>query len=117
MCIFFTGFHHTRLPNYFPESCLLIAIGFLTGFIISLLPDRYQGEISGSLNGDLFFIFLLPPIMLEAGYYMPSKAFFNNVGTILLYAVVGTIFNAMTIGFSLYGISLGFELQVSVKSF
>ena len=44
--------------------------------------------------------------MLEAGYYMPSKAFFNNIGTILLYAVVGTLFNTFTIGFSLYGISV-----------
>ncbi|XP_072025133.1 sodium/hydrogen exchanger 2-like [Amphiura filiformis] len=106
------AFHHTQGPDYFPESCLLIVIGFVIGLIISFAPDEYHGEISGSLNGELFFIYLLPPIMLEAGYYMPSKAFFNNVGTILLYAVVGTIFNAMTIGFSLYGISLWFEKDI-----
>ncbi|XP_072026556.1 sodium/hydrogen exchanger 3-like [Amphiura filiformis] len=100
------GFHHTGFSAYFPESCLLIAIGFIIGLIISFLPERFHGEISGGLNGELFFIFLLPPIMLEAGYFMPAKAFFNNIGTILLYAVVGTLFNTFTIGFSLYGISV-----------
>lgn len=50
-----------------------------------------------------FFTFLLPPIMLEAGYFMPKKAFFNNIGTILTYAVIGTLFNAFAIGLTLYG--------------
>jgi len=34
---------------------------------------------------------------------MPKKAFFNNIGTILTYAVIGTLFNAFAIGFTLYG--------------
>ena len=41
--------------------------------------------------------------MLEAGYFMPKKAFFDNICTILTYAVIGTLFNAMAIGFTLYG--------------
>ncbi|KAK3730032.1 hypothetical protein QZH41_009540, partial [Actinostola sp. cb2023] len=44
-------------------------------------------------------------IVLEAGYFLQDRAFFDNIGTILLYAVVGTLFNAFTIGLSLYGIS------------
>ena len=53
----------------------------------------------------LYSIFELekPPIMLEAGYNLPKKAFFDNIGTILSYAVLGTLFNAFAIGFSLYG--------------
>ena len=102
----FAAFEHTILPHYLPESCVLIVIGFIIGLIISFLPREYHGELSGGLNGELFFIFLLPPIMLDAGYNMPIKPFFNNIGTILLYAVVGTLFNTFTIGFSLYGISV-----------
>jgi solute carrier family 9 (sodium/hydrogen exchanger), member 3 len=37
---------------------------------------------------------------------MPNRLFFNNLGTILLMAIFGTIFNALTIGFSLYGCGL-----------
>ena len=37
---------------------------------------------------ELFFHFLLPPIILEAAYSLYNKAFFDNIWTILLYAVV-----------------------------
>lgn len=56
------------------------------------------------MDSDIFFLYLLPPIVLDAGYFMPSRPFFENIGTILLYAVVGTIWNVFGIGFSLYGI-------------
>lgn len=36
---------------------------------------------------------------------MPNRAFFNNLGTILLYAVVGTLFNTATIGLTLWSAS------------
>ena len=41
---------------------------------------------------------MLPPIILDAGYFMPNRLFFDNMGTILLMAVVGTVFNVATIG-------------------
>ena len=34
-----------------------------------------------------------------------KAAFFDNIGTILTYAIFGTLFNAMAIGFSVYGVS------------
>ncbi|KAJ6657797.1 hypothetical protein lerEdw1_001847 [Lerista edwardsae] len=37
---------------------------------------------------------------------MPNRLFFGNLGTILLYAVIGTIWNAATTGLSLYGVYL-----------
>ena len=42
---------------------------------------------------DLFFLYLLPPIVLEAGYFMPNKAFVSNITTISLFAVAGTVMN------------------------
>jgi len=59
-----------------------------------------------TLTPDIFFLFLLPPIIGEAGYFMPNRLFFDQLGTILLMAVVGTIFNMITIGGSLYLIGL-----------
>ncbi|KAB0389959.1 hypothetical protein E2I00_009287 [Balaenoptera physalus] len=35
---------------------------------------------------------------------MPNRLFFGNLGTILLYAVIGTVWNAATTGLSLYGV-------------
>lgn len=58
------------------------------------------------LDPGLFFLFLLPTIVGDAGYFMPSRLFFDNLGTILVYAVVGTLWNAFCTGFSLYGMKL-----------
>ncbi|OTF73207.1 sodium/hydrogen exchanger 3-like protein, partial [Euroglyphus maynei] len=57
------------------------------------------------LTPNLFFLYMLPPIVMDAGYHMPNRLFFDNLVSILLYAVVGTIWNALAIGFSLYGCS------------
>ncbi|VDK43377.1 unnamed protein product, partial [Cylicostephanus goldi] len=86
-------FHRSNvLARIFPESALLIVLGLIVGLILDELwvLDIY-------LHPDLFFLYLLPPIALDAGYFLPNNAFFMNFGTILLYAVVGTIFNIVAI--------------------
>ncbi|XP_022254771.1 Na(+)/H(+) exchanger protein 7-like [Limulus polyphemus] len=45
-------------------------------------------------------------IVLESAYSLHDSAFFSNLGTILLYALVGTLLNCFTIGPSLYGLSV-----------
>lgn len=39
---------------------------------------------------------------MDAGYHMPNRLFFDNLMSILLHAVLGTIWNALTIGVCLY---------------
>jgi len=51
---------------------------------------------------DIFFYLLLPPIILEAAYSLYDKAFFDNISTILVMAVIGTAFNFLAIGLLLY---------------
>ncbi|ODM98826.1 Sodium/hydrogen exchanger 3, partial [Orchesella cincta] len=97
------GFHMApKLSHIFPESCLLI----LVGLVIGLLLNYTQSVHVSPLTPKTFFHFMLPPIILDAGYFMPNRLFFNNLGTILLFAVIGTLWNTFSIGLSLYG--LGF---------
>lgn len=107
------GFHWTsKMSAIFPESDLLIVLGIIIGVLLF-----YTKLMSVSpLTPDTFFLFMLPPIVLDAGYFMPNRLFFDNLGTILLFAVVGTIFNTLTIGVSLWAVGLtglyGIELEV-----
>lgn len=89
------GFHKApRLNQIFPESCLLIVIGVFIGVLL-----HYGSRLDVSpLTPNTFFLYMLPPIIFDAGYFMPNRLFFENFGTILLMAVVGTIFNIFAIG-------------------
>ena len=99
------------LSSKVPESCLLIILGVLFGAIIFAL---YEDECSVNqlchdesqlvfpkLMPDLFFLYLLPPIILEASYCLHNRHFYDNLGAILLFAVAGTLMNFLLIGLSL----------------
>jgi solute carrier family 9 (sodium/hydrogen exchanger), member 3 len=91
----FSGFHMApRLSKMFPESCLLIVVGVVIGVLLFHTSSVHVSP----LTPDTFFLYMLPPIILDAGYFMPNRLFFDHLGTILLFAVVGTIFNVTTIG-------------------
>lgn len=83
-----------KLHLIFPESCLLIVVGVVIGVVLYFCTDVAVSP----LTPNTFFFYMLPPIILDAGYFMPNRLFFDNLGTILLMAVVGTIFNIATIG-------------------
>ncbi|KAE8282265.1 Na(+)/H(+) exchanger beta Beta-NHE Na(+)/H(+) antiporter [Larimichthys crocea] len=94
------GFHIIpTVSTVVPESCLLIFVGLLVGGIIKAI-----GEEAPILDSKLFFLYLLPPIILDAGYFLPIRAFTENMGTILVFAVVGTLWNAFFIGGMMYGV-------------
>uniref|UniRef100_A0A8C5DYI1 Sodium/hydrogen exchanger n=1 Tax=Gouania willdenowi TaxID=441366 RepID=A0A8C5DYI1_GOUWI len=101
------GFHLIpRVSHIVPESCLLIVVGLLVGGVIKAL-DSDASDTNSSvpvLNTKLFFLYLLPPIILDAGYFLPIRHFTENLGTILMFAVVGTLWNAFFIGGMMYGV-------------
>ena len=59
-------------------------------------------DVTFKLDENLFFLILLPPIVFDAGYFMPVRPYFSNLGTILIYAVIGTLWNTGSIGALLY---------------
>ncbi|XP_036999288.2 sodium/hydrogen exchanger 4 [Artibeus jamaicensis] len=93
------GFHlYHRLPGLVPESCLLIIVGALVGAIIFGTNHKSPPVMDSSI----YFLYLLPPIVLEGGYFLPTRPFFENIGSILWWAGLGALINAFGIGLSLY---------------
>lgn len=108
------GFHVTpKLASICPESVVLMILGVLIGILlfyggIDRPPnggrpgDNETPSFQQPLTPNIFFLYMLPPIVMDAGYHMPNRLFFDNLMSILMYAVLGTIWNALTIGFCLY---------------
>ncbi|KAM4561178.1 sodium/hydrogen exchanger 2 [Fundulus diaphanus] len=95
------GFHvYHKITIWVPESCLLISIGLIVGAIMYSVHE----EPPAVLSSNVFFLYMLPPIVLDSGYFMPTRPFFENIGTVLWFAVVGTLWNSIGIGMSLYAI-------------
>jgi sodium/hydrogen exchanger-like protein 3 len=87
-----------KINKVLPESSLLIVVGVIIGLILYTSTQLHVQP----LTPNTFFFYMLPPIIFDAGYFMPNRLFFDNIGTILLMAVIGTIYNVATIGTSLY---------------
>ena len=83
-----------KLLSLVPESCCLILAGLAVGLVFYMTNTAVLTPLSSAI----FFFIMLPPIILDAGYFMPNRPFFDHLGTILLFAVVGTIFNTVCIG-------------------
>uniref|UniRef100_A0A671XPW6 Sodium/hydrogen exchanger n=1 Tax=Sparus aurata TaxID=8175 RepID=A0A671XPW6_SPAAU len=95
------GFHvYHKITIWVPESCLLISIGLIVGGIMFSVHE----EPPAVLSSNVFFLYMLPPIVLDSGYFMPTRPFFENIGTVLWFAVVGTLWNSIGIGMSLFAI-------------
>lgn len=59
------GFHiNQKFGEAFPDSALLIAVGFGLGFLLKWLQ---VGDNLFRLDSSIFFLYLLPPIIFDAG--------------------------------------------------
>lgn len=102
------GFHIIPgFSRFVPESCVLIMVGLMVGVLIKLL-----GETLPVLDTQLFFLCLLPPIILDAGYFLPLRPFSENMGSILVLAVLGTLWNSIFVGVVIYGVCKAIGVQI-----
>lgn len=86
----------------FPESIASIILGIVVGLFFK---SHYKN--TGLLNilefePHTFFLFLLPPIMFQAGFSMRASTFFRNVIVINSFAIFATIIASFVFSFVFY---------------
>jgi sodium/hydrogen exchanger 8 len=70
------------------ESITALLLGFCSGVVV-LLASKGQNSHILQFDEELFFIYLLPPIIFNAGFQVKKKEFFRNFIAIMLFGVVG----------------------------
>lgn len=82
--------HLLEESRWINESITALVIGVCTGAVI-LLTTKGKSSHIFVFSEDLFFIYLLPPIIFNAGFQVKKKQFFRNFMTIVLFGAVGTL--------------------------
>ncbi|EDO18904.1 hypothetical protein Kpol_1023p73 [Vanderwaltozyma polyspora DSM 70294] len=103
------------------ETVLSIFYGMVVGLVIRLSPGHYIQD-TVTFNSSYFFNVLLPPIILNSGYELNQVNFFNNLVSILTFAIPGTFISAVVLGAILFiwtaigldGINISFVDALSV---
>lgn len=116
-----------RLASLLPEAGMILIVGVVVGALIEVLfnpesnnsasqqQQQQQGqqtddtddqavdeEVAASLlsfSDEVFFLFLLPPIIFNSGYHLRKELFFRHITPIILFAVVGTTISAFSVAF------------------
>ncbi|KAL9643158.1 hypothetical protein ABK040_001646 [Willaertia magna] len=81
-------YHLMALRRILPESSLLILIGIIIGIILRFTSSEDLFDYVLLISNDVFLTFSLPPIIFKS-----------------VYAVLGTLLNALCISFTLLGFS------------
>ncbi|KAF5728438.1 sodium/hydrogen exchanger 4 [Tripterygium wilfordii] len=96
LCLCLVVGHLLEENRWVNESITAIIIGCIAGAIILVLSKGKNSHIL-TFNEEVFFIYLLPPIIFNAGFQVKKKHFFQNFLTIMLFGVVGVFISALII--------------------
>ncbi|KNC87533.1 hypothetical protein SARC_00357 [Sphaeroforma arctica JP610] len=82
----------------FSASGVTMMIGAVTSFIVAESADKPIVDFSP----DAFFYILLPCIVFESGYTFHKRHFFDNLGSILSFALLGAFISSMVTGLLMF---------------
>ncbi|KAL7584225.1 sodium/hydrogen exchanger 4 isoform X1 [Lactuca sativa] len=90
LCVCLVIGHLLEEYPWLNESITAILIGFVVGTII-LCTSKWKSSRLLRFSEELFFIYLLPPIIFNAGFQVKKKQFFHNFFPIMLFGVTGVL--------------------------
>ncbi|CAN1135960.1 Sodium/hydrogen exchanger 4 [Linum perenne] len=100
LCLCFVVGHLLEENRWVNESITAIFIGFVTGILILVLRKGKSSHLL-RFSEELFFIYLLPPIIFNAGFQVKKKHFFQNFVTIMLFGIIGVFISTVIISLAI----------------
>eukprot|EP00183_Erythrolobus_madagascarensis_P006364 CAMPEP_0185846686 /NCGR_PEP_ID=MMETSP1354-20130828/2238_1 /TAXON_ID=708628 /ORGANISM="Erythrolobus madagascarensis, Strain CCMP3276" /LENGTH=612 /DNA_ID=CAMNT_0028546871 /DNA_START=153 /DNA_END=1991 /DNA_ORIENTATION=+ len=100
-CVLASHFMAEHDFDALPDCIAYVLIGVLVGSVIRLAGASAAAGYALP-NQEQLFLFILPPIIFEAGYSLNKREFFMQWGSILVFAVVGTLVSAIAFGAGLF---------------
>ncbi|KNC49015.1 sodium/hydrogen exchanger [Thecamonas trahens ATCC 50062] len=98
-----------------PPSGAVIVLGMLAGALLRWTAPRASASMT-EFNSSVFTTLLLPPLIFESGFGLHAKAFFANLGSIMTFAIPGTIISTVVVGLFAWAASFGLaaDKQLSI---
>ncbi|GLT90357.1 hypothetical protein SLE2022_082940 [Rubroshorea leprosula] len=101
LCVCIIIGHLLEENRWANESITALLLGLCAGAVVMLL-SKWTCSIGLEFSEDLFFLYLLPPIIFNAGFQVKKKQFFKNFTIILLFGIFGTVISFCLISLGAY---------------
>ncbi|KAL0323511.1 UNVERIFIED_CONTAM: Sodium/hydrogen exchanger 2 [Sesamum angustifolium] len=108
--------HLLEENRWMNESIIALIIGLGTGVFILLVSGGKSSHLM-LFSEDLFFIYLLPPIIFNAGFQVKKKQFFRNFITIMMFGALGTLISFIIISLGAIAFFGKMDIDLAIGDF